>query len=123
MTYRRVALQTDKNDPSKQVIVVGGGMAGITLALAFEQLHIKYALIEAHDNLVPNLGASVGLQPNGLRVLDQIGLLNQIEKHTIPLNYLRHLGADGELISEVNALSHFLSRYVRNVVIEFWLTN
>ncbi|KAF2650610.1 FAD/NAD(P)-binding domain-containing protein [Lophiostoma macrostomum CBS 122681] len=94
-----------------QVAIVGGGVAGITLALAFERLGVQYALLEAYDSLAPNLGASVGLLPNGQRILDQLGLLEEIEQHTIPLQTWRHLDQKGELISTVNALSYYPSSF------------
>ena len=93
-----------------QVAIVGGGVAGLTLALAFERLGIRYALLEAYESLSPNLGASVGLLPNGQRILDQLGLLDEIEQHTIALKTWRHLDQNGELISKVDALDYYRSR-------------
>jgi glycine/D-amino acid oxidase-like deaminating enzyme len=99
--------------PHVKVAIVGGGVAGITLALAFERLGIDYALLEAQDSLAPELGASVGLLPNGQRILDQLGLLDEIEQHTISLRTWRHLDQNGELISTVDAMSHYETWYVR----------
>lgn len=87
-----------------QVAIIGGGIAGLTLALAFERVGIKYILLEARDSLTPNEGASIGLLPNGLRILDQLGLLEEIERHTAPLKTWRHLDGDGKILSSINAL-------------------
>lgn len=92
------------------VAIVGGGVAGLTLALALEKQGIHYVLIEAHDSLAPDEGASIGLLPNGLRILDQLGLIDEIEKHTSPLQRWRHLDGEGELISETNALGYYPSQ-------------
>lgn len=89
--------------------IIGGGIAGLTLALAFERLGVKYALLEAKRSLAPNEGASIGLCPNGLRILDQLGVLEEIEKHTIPLQRWRHFSGDGSVLSTVHVQSYFTS--------------
>lgn len=93
-----------------QVAIIGGGIAGLTLALAFERLGIKYVLLEARDSLTPDEGASIGLLPNGLRILDQLGLLEEIERNTAPLKNWRHLDGDGKVLSSVNALGFYPSK-------------
>ena len=93
-----------------RVAIVGGGIAGLTLALALEKQDIDYILFESQDSLTPDRGASVGLQPNGLRILDQLGLIDEIEKHTGTLQRWRHLDGEGELISEIKALGYYRSQ-------------
>ncbi|KAM3547598.1 hypothetical protein MY1884_009509 [Beauveria asiatica] len=91
------------------VAIVGGGIAGLTLALALERQNVSYVLLECASSLSPDKGASVGLQPNGLRILDQLGLLDEIEKHTGTLQRWRHLDGQGALISETKSLSYYES--------------
>lgn len=90
-----------------QIAIVGGGIAGITLALSCERLGIKYALFEAHKDLAPNEGASIGLLPNGLRILEQLGVLEEIEQRTAPLKIWRHFDGNGNLLSTINALGFY----------------
>ncbi|THC96949.1 hypothetical protein EYZ11_003557 [Aspergillus tanneri] len=92
-----------------QVAIIGGGIAGLTTALALERLGIRYILFERHESLAPDEGASIGLLPNGLRILDQLGLMEEIEKHTTALQRWQHLDGDGALLSEVNALGYYPS--------------
>ncbi|TLS26765.1 hypothetical protein PpBr36_04822 [Pyricularia pennisetigena] len=63
--------------PSKnfKAVIVGGSVSGLTLANIFEQLGIEYVLLEAYDDWAPQVGASIGMLPNGLRILDQIGVM------------------------------------------------
>ncbi|KAJ5618272.1 hypothetical protein N7528_006915 [Penicillium herquei] len=96
--------------PHYPVAIVGGGIAGLTLALALEKQGIDYALFERQTSLYPDQGASIGMLPNGLRILDQLGLLDEIEKHTVPLTRWRHLDGEGELILEANALGYYSSK-------------
>ncbi|KAI1763579.1 hypothetical protein GGR53DRAFT_497179 [Hypoxylon sp. FL1150] len=67
------------NDDFK-VIIVGGGVAGLTLANMLGRFNIDYVLLEGHDKIIPNTGASIGLAPHGLLVLDQLGIYDAIRE-------------------------------------------
>ncbi|THY13930.1 hypothetical protein D6D00_09988 [Aureobasidium pullulans] len=90
-----------------QVAIVGGGIAGLTLALAFERLNISFVLFEARESITSDQGASIGLLPNGLRILEQLGVLEDIEKQTSPLKTWNHLDCNGDLIAAVDALGYY----------------
>lgn len=79
-----MAKLSEKTAPFK-VIVVGGGIAGLTLANSFEKAGIDYVLLERRGEIAPQVGASIGLLPNGCRILDQLGVYDEIESHTTPL--------------------------------------
>ncbi|KAI4740459.1 hypothetical protein E4T50_09102 [Aureobasidium sp. EXF-12298] len=55
-----------------QIAIVGGGIAGLTLALLCERLNISFVLLEARESITAEQGASVGLLLEGLRILDQL---------------------------------------------------
>ncbi|KAM0545989.1 hypothetical protein ACHAPJ_011101 [Fusarium lateritium] len=93
-----------------QVAIVGGGVAGITLALAFERMGIDFVLFEAHQSLAPSEGASIGLLPNGLRILEQLGVLDEIEQQSVALQNWRHVDGNGQLISRTSALGYYPSK-------------
>jgi 2-polyprenyl-6-methoxyphenol hydroxylase-like FAD-dependent oxidoreductase len=67
-----------------KVIVVGGGPVGLTAAHALSQAGIEFIVLEHRSYIVVDVGASLVLWPQGLRVLAQLGLLEQ----------LRRIGAD-----------------------------
>ncbi|KAF3040702.1 hypothetical protein E8E12_005945 [Didymella heteroderae] len=79
-----------------QVIIVGGGIAGLTLANALEKAGIDYMLLEARDNIAPTVGASIGIFQNGGRILDQLGCYEAIEKETSPLHRGRSRDGNGK---------------------------
>ncbi|KAF7519235.1 hypothetical protein G7054_g13148 [Neopestalotiopsis clavispora] len=66
------------NPPCHSVVIVGGGLTGLVLALMLQRLNVDYILLEAYGSVTPNVGASIGLWPNGLRVLDQLGVFEDI---------------------------------------------
>lgn len=62
-----------------KVAIVGGSIAGLTVALHLERLGIDWILIERHPEIAPQLGASIALNPNGLSVLSQLGCVADID--------------------------------------------
>ncbi|KAI3571599.1 hypothetical protein IWW34DRAFT_768508 [Fusarium oxysporum f. sp. albedinis] len=87
----------DKHE--RTVIIVGGSVAGLSLANMLEKVGIRYIVLEAYDEIAPQVGASIGLQASGLRILDQLGCADElISLVDIPLNdsYVRK--PDGSVI-------------------------
>lgn len=70
-----------------RVIIVGGGVSGLTLASALEKADVDYVLLESREEFAPFLGASVAINGNGGRILDQLGCYEPIESHTVPLAF------------------------------------
>lgn len=63
-----------------KVVIVGGSVSGLSLANMLEIFDIDYVLLEAHASIAPQLGASIGLLPSGLRILDQLGCYDKIRE-------------------------------------------
>jgi 2-polyprenyl-6-methoxyphenol hydroxylase-like FAD-dependent oxidoreductase len=96
-----------------KAIIVGGSIAGQALALAFEKGNIDYVLLEARSEMAPDLGASVGLFPSGLRILDQLGLLEKISATTVPMEtgFYRQKH-NGKVFCQSTMLQELTKRYV-----------
>ena len=56
-----------------RVIVVGGGISGLTMALSLHQAGIPVTVYEAAREVRP-LGVGINLQPNAVRELTELGL-------------------------------------------------
>ena len=69
-----------------KVIIVGGSIAGLALAHCLDRASINYVMLERRDDVAPQVGASVGIMPNGARILDQLGLFDAIEAEIEPLD-------------------------------------
>ncbi|KAJ4178102.1 hypothetical protein NW755_013441 [Fusarium falciforme] len=52
-----------------KVIIVGGSVAGLSVANMLEQFDIDYVL-KAYPHIAPQVGASIGILPNGFYILD-----------------------------------------------------
>ncbi|TLS21196.1 uncharacterized protein PpBr36_10630 [Pyricularia pennisetigena] len=68
-----------------RIVIVGGSISGLVLAHALQRMNIDYVLLEGRGEFAPQIGASVGILPNGARVLDQIGVYSAIEAISEPL--------------------------------------
>ncbi|KAJ5569383.1 FAD/NAD(P)-binding domain-containing protein [Penicillium hetheringtonii] len=69
-----------------QVIIVGGSIGGLTLAHCFQRAGIAHIVLEKANNPTSQIGASIGILPNGARILDQLGLYDQVEEQIEPLS-------------------------------------
>ncbi|PYI28152.1 FAD/NAD(P)-binding domain-containing protein [Aspergillus indologenus CBS 114.80] len=68
-----------------RVIIVGGSVAGLTLAHLLDRADIDHVVLEKGKEAAPQLGASIGIFPNGARVLEQLDLFGEIQQHVAPL--------------------------------------
>lgn len=68
-----------------QVVIIGGSVSGLTLALSLEKIGIDYIILEKRPEIAPQEGASVGILPNGARILEQLGVYDTIEEDTAAL--------------------------------------
>jgi FAD dependent monooxygenase len=100
--------------PKFKVIIVGGSVAGQTLSLALEKANIDYILLEKYKTFSPEVGASIGIFANGMRVLDQLGLCNEIESRTEPLTITNKRDEKGITFDHNEVLSKVSDRYVDN---------
>jgi FAD dependent monooxygenase len=86
-----------------KAIIVGGSVAGLSLAHMFEKADINYILLEARDTISPQLGASIVIMPNGARILDQLGVFEAMRRDFVTKmakSYTRR--SDGRLITSNN---------------------
>jgi len=63
----------------KKILIVGGGIAGLTTALALERIHLDYYLLEAVPE-VKALGAGITLAGNAMKVLEQLGVATAVQQ-------------------------------------------
>lgn len=65
-----------------RVIISGGSVAGLTLALALRRRNIDFVVLEARDEIAPQEGASISINGSAGPALDQLGVLDDILKET-----------------------------------------
>ncbi|KAJ5295636.1 hypothetical protein N7508_010457 [Penicillium antarcticum] len=85
-----------ESNPFK-VVIAGGSVAGLALALMLEKNGIDFVVLEGYGSIAPQVGASIGLLPNGLRILDQLGCYEDVlEKAEYPVDKFFFRNSQGE---------------------------
>ncbi|KAH7009627.1 FAD binding domain-containing protein [Ilyonectria destructans] len=82
-----------------RVVIVGGGPVGLCLAHSLSLAGIDYILLESRSTVVEKTGLGLALWPHGVRILDQIGLLEEGRKVYLPVKDKYNHWPDG---SEIN---------------------
>lgn len=82
--------------PNENVAIIGGGPAGVAMALALHELGISSTVYEArstHSASKSSSGALM-LSPNGLRILDRLGLYSQLKEKSYPFEHVHYKDAN-----------------------------
>jgi 5-methylphenazine-1-carboxylate 1-monooxygenase len=80
-----------------QVIIVGGGIAGLSAALSLHQIGVECRVFESVAKLDP-LGFGINLQPNAVRELTALGLGDKLASAGILTAELAFYNKHGQLI-------------------------
>ncbi|KAF1838730.1 FAD/NAD(P)-binding domain-containing protein [Decorospora gaudefroyi] len=99
----------DPTPPAKpfRVIIVGGGIVGLTLSHALQLGDIDHVVLEKHKEIISVRGAALVLWPGVLRVFDQFGFLKKILDSTTPLSAEYRRWPDGSVNSMGNMVQEF----------------
>ena len=65
-----------------RVLIVGGGVAGLTLLNALQRAKIDALLFERRETCTPALGSAIGIGPHASRILDQMSIWGPLCKRT-----------------------------------------
>lgn len=87
--------------PQEHVLIAGGGIGGLTLALTLHQIGVACTVFEGVRDLKP-LGVGINLQPNAVRELDDLGIgETELDAVGIPAREWALVGLNGkEIYSE-----------------------
>jgi 2-polyprenyl-6-methoxyphenol hydroxylase-like FAD-dependent oxidoreductase len=84
-----------------RIAIVGGGIGGLTTALAFKELGFEAQVYEQAPALL-DLGAAIAIWPNALRVLERLGLTETIRAHAGEMDEIRWLDHRGNVLNRVS---------------------
>ena len=84
-----------------RIVIVGGGIGGLTLAIALQRLGHEPVVLERAPSLQP-LGAGLTLQPNALDVYRRLGLADAILEAGAALRGGELRSADGRVLKSLD---------------------
>jgi len=79
------------------VLIVGGGIGGLGLALSLHQAGISATVLEAAPEVLP-LGVGINLLPHAMRELGELGLLEALAAQAIETRELAFYSRHGQFI-------------------------
>ncbi|MEO3760131.1 bifunctional 3-(3-hydroxy-phenyl)propionate/3-hydroxycinnamic acid hydroxylase [Mycobacterium sp. B14F4] len=82
------------------VVIVGAGPAGLTLANILGLQGVRTLVVEERDTLI-DYPRGVGLDDEALRTFQSIGLVERVLPHTVPNQILRFFDAKRRLLAEM----------------------
>jgi 2-polyprenyl-6-methoxyphenol hydroxylase-like FAD-dependent oxidoreductase len=83
-----------------KIAIIGGGIGGLTSALALRQAGFAPEVFEQAPELL-EVGAAIALWSNAMRVLEQLGLGEEILRHAGIIEQVRWLDYQGRLLNSV----------------------
>jgi 2-polyprenyl-6-methoxyphenol hydroxylase-like FAD-dependent oxidoreductase len=99
----RTSISVGPKKDRLRVIIVGGSVAGLTLAHCLHHSNVDFVVLEARKEIAPQVGASLVILPNGARILDQLGIFDEIFAVVEPLENGLTWTGDGKLVVNSNA--------------------
>lgn len=83
------------------VVIVGAGPTGLTLANQLGLFGVRTLVAEAGEKLI-DYPRGVGMDDESLRAFQQIGLVEEVRRHTTPNQIMRFVNGRGTLLAELD---------------------
>ena len=85
------------NDSRPDVLIIGGGIGGLTLALSLHQAGVSCRVLESAPEIRP-LGVGINLLPHAMRELSELGLQDRLAARAIETRTLAYYSRHGQPI-------------------------
>ena len=84
-----------------KIAILGGGVAGVSSAIALKQKGFDVSIYERHES-TSNIGAGIVVWPNAAYVLEQLGVLREIEAVSGHPTRMRRLSSTNEELGAID---------------------
>ena len=95
-----------------RAVIVGGGPVGLCLAHTLSLAGIDHVLLERRDTVIEKSGFGLALWPHGVRILDQLGLLEEGRGMQLTMHDKYNHRADGSKVSHSSLYDSIEQKYV-----------
>lgn len=96
-----------------RVIIVGAGPTGLYLAGALSKANIDFVVLEQYHSVVTHAGAGIIMWSHSARLLDQLGLLDEMIKCSGEFDNKTDLLQNGQVIRTNPVMGLMEKRYLR----------
>jgi len=100
----------------RQIAIIGGGIAGLTTAIALQQLNYQPVVYERSTEL-REVGAGITLWHNAMAVLDQLGVAEEIYRQGREISSGSIFTSSGDLLNDMDFTSFDQIYGVKSVAI------
>lgn len=95
----------------ESAVVVGGGIGGLSSALALARRGVQAVVLEAVSKFA-EVGAGIQLAPNATRILAELGVMEQVERTAVyPENLVFRSAKSGQVLITLDLGEPFRQRY------------
>ena len=84
-----------------KAIIIGAGIGGLTTGIAFKRAGYQIAVYDRVRELRP-AGAGISLWSNGVKVMNALGLGDEIYKIGGEMNRMTYLSNEDELLNDID---------------------
>ena len=102
----------NKGSTPFRVIVIGGGVTGLTAAHALKKANIDHVVLERGTDPASPTGASIAIYPHGSRILKQIGCLKAAEAACMPMKSFINRNPGGKAIVDSSFFDFVMEKWV-----------
>ncbi|WP_280377065.1 bifunctional 3-(3-hydroxy-phenyl)propionate/3-hydroxycinnamic acid hydroxylase [Pseudomonas sp. BN515] len=99
------------------VVVVGAGPVGLTIANYLGQAGVEVLVIEKLDKLI-DYPRAIGIDDESLRTVQAIGLVDKVLPHTTPWHAMRFLTPEGRCFADIQPMTDEFGWSRRNAFIQ-----
>ena len=93
--------QEMKKPLKPQAIIVGGGVGGLTAAICLQKIGWDVTVFEQAEQIF-EIGAGVQISPNGVKILQEIGVMPLIEKALFEPEFIEiRIGKSGKKLIRI----------------------
>ncbi len=85
---------------SMKILIVGGGIGGLSLAGFLKSKAIEFTIVEKTKEW-KTVGYVLGLYPNGVKILEALGVARKVKKEAAKLRGYRITNSSGKMIWEI----------------------
>ncbi|KAF9087655.1 hypothetical protein BGX27_002885, partial [Mortierella sp. AM989] len=93
--------QPQDEKPKPQVLIVGAGIAGLTLGILLDQINVPYHIFERASEVKP-LGSGMAFLGNTLTVLEQLGIYEEIKQISKPYSEMHFYDSNVKKIGTID---------------------